>query len=221
MAKRVILMGKGTLSIRVAEWFLASPDYDLALIVPVIPEPAWTDSLSAWAAAHNIPIVPSGHFKDIPGVMDEDWKIDLAFSVFYDRIIKDWFIQKCHRILNLHNGPLPKYRGVSPINWALKNEEDLHGVTIHEITPGIDDGPIIGQVQYSIYPAIDEVATVYSRALEFAWTLFQQTMPLVEKITPRPQDGAKATYYSAKENDQLAERRYFTREESLRKLQGK
>ena len=215
MTQGVVLLGKGTLAIRIAEWFAGQPQYDLKLIVPVMPEPTWTDSLSAWARAHGVPIVGSGHFKDIPDVLADHWRTDLAFSVFYDKIIKEWFIKKCSRILNLHNGPLPRYRGVSPINWALKNGEAHHGVTIHEITPGIDDGPIYSQVQYSIYPDIDEVKDVYARALEYGWTLFTQTMPLLGRITPRPQDEAEATYYNLARNAELGERRSFTRQESI------
>ena len=144
----------------------------------------------------------------------ESWKIDLAFSVFYDRIIKEWFISKCESILNLHNGPLPKYRGVSPINWALKNAEKEHGVTIHEITPGIDDGPIVGQVKYSIYPEFDEVIDVYRRAIEFGWVLFQQTLPLLRNISSRPQDESQACYYNKDQDRLLEERRNFTKIQS-------
>jgi methionyl-tRNA formyltransferase len=215
MKQSVVLLGKGTLAVRIADWFLRHPDYDLQLIVPVVPEPTWTDSIRAWADTHDVPTVASGHFKDIPNVSADVWGVDLAFSVFYDKIIKEWFIKKCRRILNLHNGPLPKYRGVSPINWALKNGEQLHGVTIHEITPGIDDGPIYSQVLYSIYPEFDEVRDVYGRALEYGWTLFTQTMPLVGRITPAPQDHAQATYYNSRQNAELGERRSFTRGESL------
>jgi methionyl-tRNA formyltransferase len=215
MKRNVVLLGKGTLAIRIADWFSKQPDYDLRLVVPVTPEPTWTDSLSAWAGAHHLPLVRSGHYKDIPDVGSEDWHADLALSVFYDKIIKEWFIKKCARILNLHNSPLPKYRGVSPINWALKNGEASHGVTIHEITPGIDDGPIYSQLLYSIYPEFDEVQDVYARALEYGWTLFTQTMPLLERITPVPQHHAKATYYGSGQNPLLAERRSFTRHESI------
>jgi methionyl-tRNA formyltransferase len=214
MKKHVIVMGKGTLAIRVANWFLKAPDYELIQVVPVMPEPVWTDSFINWAEENGISFVKSGHYKDISGVKNEDWKTDLVFSVFYDKIIKQWFISRCNRILNLHNGPLPRYRGVSPINWALKNNETKHGVTIHEITPGIDDGPVIAQLEYSIYPAFDEVIDVYRRALEYGWVLFQQTMPLLERIEPRPQDNALSTYYSTNQNHLLDERRSFTRQMS-------
>lgn len=214
--KNVIVLGKGDLAIRVANWFLESPEYRLARIVPVIPEPAWAPSLQSWAQVRALPVVSSGHYKDLPGVMEPDWRVDLAISVFYDKIIKDWFIRKCDRILNIHNGPLPRYRGVSPINWALKNGEAEHGVTIHEITPGIDDGPIVGQLKYSIYPEIDEVIDVYKRSLEFGWALFQATMPLLPRIAAKPQDEAAALYYNRTQDHLLEERRSFRREDSLR-----
>ena len=50
MKRSVVLLGKGTLAIRIASWFLNHSDYQLRMIVPVIPEPAWTESLCRWAA---------------------------------------------------------------------------------------------------------------------------------------------------------------------------
>jgi methionyl-tRNA formyltransferase len=213
--QRVIVLAKGDLGIRVADWFLKSPDYKLQAIVPVIPEPTWTLSLKTWAQNNNVPIIESGHYKDIENSANDDWNIDLAVSIFYDKIIKEWFIKKCKRILNLHNGPLPKYRGYSPINWALKNNEREHGVTIHEITPGIDDGPVVSQLKYSIYPEFDEVIDVYKRSIEYGWTLFQQTMPLLDKIEARQQVHSDMSYYCSAQNHLLEERRSFRKQDSL------
>jgi len=221
MKRSVVLLGKGTLAIRIANWFLNHSGYQLRMIVPVIPEPAWTESLCRWADSKLVPLIRSGHYKDIPDVQSETWRGDLVISVFYDKIIKPWFIDKCTRIINLHNGPLPRYRGVAPINWALKNGEALHGITIHEITPGIDEGPIYSQVLYSIYPEFDEVQDVYARSLEYGWTLFTQTMPLLDRITPAPQNHADATYYAAHQNAGLGDRRSFTRQQSVEAVAGR
>jgi methionyl-tRNA formyltransferase len=207
--RSAVLLGKGTLAIRVADWFARSPDYSLEAVVPVVPEPDWTDSLIEWADGQGIPCVGSGHYRDL-----ELQHPDLAISVFYDRIIRAEFIERCGRILNLHNSPLPRYRGVAPINWALKNGESTHGVTLHEITPGIDDGPIVAQVEYSIYPEFDEVEDVYARALDYGWTLFEQTMPILDRIEPRPQDESLATYYSSDDAARLGDRSSFTRARS-------
>lgn len=206
-----MVLGKGDLAIKVADWFRRSKEHELAWVVPVVPEPGWQASLIAWCKANKVAYVESGHFQDLPGVREAAWKVDLAVSTFYDKIIKDWFIAKCGRILNLHNGPLPRYRGVSPINWALKNGEKEHGLTIHEITPGIDDGPIVAQVKYSIYPETDEVIDVFKRSLEYGWTLFSQTMPILDRIKAVPQDESKALYYNRSQDELLGERRGFTR----------
>jgi methionyl-tRNA formyltransferase len=211
--RRAIVLGKGTLAIKVAHWFAASREWELASVVPVVPEPTWTDSLTTWAEDNDVPYVASGHYDDL-SAGDESWTVDLAVSVTYDRIIRAPFIDRCTQILNIHNSPLPKYRGVSPINWALKNREEMHGVTIHEITPGIDDGPIVSQLLYSIYPDVDEVRDVYNRALEYGWVLFQQTMPLLNKVEAVPQDEDGATYYNRKQDALLGDRRGFTRAES-------
>jgi methionyl-tRNA formyltransferase len=208
----VVLLGKGSLATRVAEWFQDSPDHELRWIVPVVPEPTWTVSLVAWARAHDIPVIATGDYRDLPAAPTI---ADLGFSVFYDRIIAPELIGRFGRLLNLHNGPLPRYRGVSPINWALKNGERTHGVTIHEIAPGVDDGPIVAQLEYSIYPEVDEVRDVYGRALAYGWTLFAQTMPLLDRIVTRDQDEMRAIYYSAADTARLGDRRGFTRELSV------
>lgn len=211
MAPRsAVVLGKGPLAMRVGEWFLRAPEWRLAAVVPVMPEPTWTDSLTEWAGERQVPTVASGDYADLGAACEREYP-DLAVSVFYDRILSAGFIDACGRVLNIHNGPLPRYRGVSPINWALKNGETSHGVTIHEVTPGIDEGPIVAQVSYSIYPERDEVEEVYGRALAYAWTLFEQTLPLLDRIEPRRQDESRATYYSAADNERLGERRSFNR----------
>jgi methionyl-tRNA formyltransferase len=206
-----VLLGKGALAVRVAQWLQSRPEFELALVVPVIPEPTWSDSIVSWSDAGGIPVVASGNYREIPPEME----IDLAVSIFYERIIKQDFIERCGRIINLHNSPLPRYRGVSPINWALKDGENHHGVTLHEITAGIDDGPILGQLTYSIYPEFDEVRDVYARALEYGYVLLTQTLPLLDQIVPHPQDESQATYFSMADNDRLGDRRDFTRAESV------
>jgi hypothetical protein len=210
-ARSVVLLGKGDLAVRVAEWFLREDEWQLRHVVPVVPEPDWTESLIDWADGNAVPWVESGHWADLPAEPGRP-AAELAVSVFYDRILPAEFLARFDRALNIHNGPLPRYRGVSPINWALKNGERSHGVTIHEIAPGIDDGPVVAQLTYSIYPEHDEVEDVYRRALAYGWTLFEQTIPILDLIEAAPQDERLATYYSAADNERLGERRSFRRE---------
>ncbi len=213
MKKRIVVLGKGDLSGKVAQWFLEHSEYELVAVVPNQPPSFWTLRLEEWAKERGVPVVASGLTKDVP-----EGPIDLAVSVTYDKIIKTDFIARCGRIINIHNGPLPKYRGVNPVNWALKNGEKEHGVTMHEITPGIDDGPVIAQRMFAIDPEKDEVVDVYKRCLEEGWELFLETMPNFWDIMPVPQNESAATHYTGKDFDKLDERSYFTREESRSKL---
>ncbi len=212
MTTKTVLLGKGEVAIRAAGWLHRSPDHDLVAVVPVVPEPSWTGSLATWCSDHEIPTVTTGDYRDL-------WQlgvgpIDLAISVFYDRIIRQDFIDRCDRIINLHNSPLPRYRGVSPINWALKNAETEHGVTVHEITAGVDDGPIYSQVRFSIYPEQDEVQDVLARATDFGWSLLKTTLPIIDRIEPVPQQHDLATHYRRRDDERLDERRGFTRRDA-------
>lgn len=185
----VVLMGKGEVCVYAAQYFLESDH--LVCVVPVIPEPTWCPSLIKWAEQNNVPVIHSGHHKDVPSSVE----IDLAVSIFYERIIGLEFLQRCKRVINLHNSPLPRYRGVRPINWALKNGEHQHGVTIHQITPGVDEGAIYGQITYPIYPDVEEVRDVYGKSVQYGKTLFKEVVPRIEMITPYPQQGPYS-YYS-------------------------
>ena len=52
--------------------------------------------------------------------------------------------------LNLHTALLPKYRGLMPSFWVLKNEEKETGVSVFFVDEGIDSGPIIVQKKINI-----------------------------------------------------------------------
>ncbi len=203
----MVLLGKGPLALRIVDWFLGRPEWTLSFVVPDLREPEWMESLVEYARAKRVRVVESGDYRDIP----PDEVIDLAVSSGYSTVLGSDFLSRCGRAVNIHNAPLPRYRGIRPINWALKNGEYMHGVTIHEMTSTIDGGPIVAQTLFSIYPDIDEVRDVYYRAVEYGWLLFQHTMPVLDRISPRAQDAASATYYSARDAQQLGDRRGLTR----------
>jgi methionyl-tRNA formyltransferase len=210
---KAVLLGKGVLAGRVADWLLDSGDYELACVVPNKPSPTWTLRLEDWAREKNVAVVDSGRAADVPA-----GPVDLGISVTYEKILTPQCISRYGKVINIHNGPLPEYRGMNPINWALKNGEREHGVTIHEITPGIDEGPILGIARFPINPAVDEVIDVYDRCLNFGWKLFKELMPRLWTIPPLPQDSRHARYYARADFPKLGDRSFFTRAESRRRL---
>lgn len=53
---------------------------------------------------------------------------------------------------NIHASLLPKYRGAAPINYAILHGETETGVSLIEIVPQLDAGPVVGVVSTPIGP---------------------------------------------------------------------
>lgn len=71
-------------------------------------------------------------------------KPDLIISIAGNQIFKSDLINlPTSGIINLHTADLPKYRGLFPTFWALKNGESQIGVSVFFVDKGIDSGPII------------------------------------------------------------------------------
>ena len=99
--------------------------------------------------------------------------------------------------LNLHYGPLPRYRGVAPIAWAIINGEIETGVSLHYIEPGIDSGAVVAAAKVPIDPD-DSGRTLYDKCTAAAIELFRQSWPTVRlgAIQSRLQPPDEALYYN-------------------------
>jgi len=206
--RRAAILGKGTLAAHACDVIAALPNTVLDTVIPNTPEPDWDISLTQHVQQHHrgTRLVSSGDWRDLdPG------RCDLVFSVLYDKIIGSALINATPQIINCHPGRLPQYRGARPANWALLNNEQLHGVTIHVIDAGIDSGPILAEAHFSLWPNIDEVADAWHRAMTYAKFLISDTLPRLEKITPRPQNHTAATIHYMRNNHQLGIRSDWTR----------
>jgi len=73
----------------------------------------------------------------------------LGLSISFNKIFKKEILEKI-KIINLHPSWLPKFRGPSPVLWAIKNCEKEIGLTLHFVDEGIDTGDIIKQVKIPI-----------------------------------------------------------------------
>ncbi|WP_380284650.1 formyltransferase family protein [Kitasatospora purpeofusca] len=183
----------------------------LDTVIPNAVEPDWDVRLSDYVAERwpGTRILRSGDWRDL-----EPGRCDLVFSVLYDKIVGPELIAATKHIINCHPGRLPDYRGVRPVNWALRNREHLHGITIHVIDAGIDSGPILAEAAFSIWPDVDEVKDVWRRAMEHGRLLISDTLPRLERIVPRPQEASAAVTHYSRDNAELGERSGWTRAES-------
>ena len=126
----------------------------------------------ALAEAEGIPIAAArrqGHwasfFASSSHKLLEDADIDLVALAGFMRIIPDDFLARWEgRIVNIHPSLLPKHKGLKTHEACLAAGEKISGATVHLVTPDLDCGDILGQVEVAVLPD-DTPETLAERVL--------------------------------------------------------
>lgn len=100
-----------------------------------------------------------------------------------------------HGMLGVHPSLLPKYRGASPIAWALLNAQTLTGVTIFRLDERLDAGEIASQQEAPIGPA-DTAMTLSARLARLGAQALVDTLDAMEQGTAafHSQEERQASY---------------------------
>ncbi|MCT4593973.1 MAG: formyltransferase family protein [Anaeromicrobium sp.] len=81
----------------------------------------------------------------------EKEEIDLIVSVSASQIFKKEILNTPqYGCINMHNAPLPYYRGMLPNFWQMYNDEKCSILTIHQMVETLDKGDIIYQNETKI-----------------------------------------------------------------------
>lgn len=92
-------------------------------------------------------------------------KPDLCIVVgWYWLIIKEILERVENGFIGIHNSLLPKYRGSSPLVWAIINGDEKVGISLFKFSDGIDNGDIL--FQRSIHISYEEYISNILQKLE-------------------------------------------------------
>jgi|SRR3989344_5432099 len=123
-------------------------------------------------------------------------KVEIAVVADFSFMIPEEIINTPnHKIINIHFSLLPKLRGASPVQFAILQGFEKSGITYYLMTKGMDNGPVLRQVEHELKG--DETAEKLYKSL---FLLAADNLPSVlndyinRKITPAEQDESKATY---------------------------
>lgn len=119
---------------------------------------------------------------------DPDFIIVAAYGQILPKEILD--IAPC---INLHASLLPKYRGASPIQESLLNDDKFTGVTSMLMEEGLDSGDILG-LQYLKITSEMEVAEAFNKLSVIAAKLTITTLDNFENIKPKKQNDAEVSF---------------------------
>lgn len=97
--------------------------------------------------------------------------------------------------LNIHYSLLPNYRGLHSTVWAILNDEDYLGATIHIMNENIDDGPIVYQYKVAndrIKTSADYMGIFNAHITECIDHVLSDFID--KKIIPQLQDKSQASW---------------------------
>ncbi|MBE2182222.1 MAG: methionyl-tRNA formyltransferase [Anaerolineae bacterium] len=105
-------------------------------------------------------------------------------------------------VIGIHASLLPKYRGASPLVWALINGEAEAGISLFYLEDGIDTGNIVAQERFSI-GWDDDIQMVIGKSTQSSLAMIREYIPkLADGTAPSiPQNNADATYVSPRTPD--------------------
>lgn len=103
-------------------------------------------------------------------------RIDIVCLAGYMRLLTPFLVQAWRgRMLNIHPSLLPNFPGVDTHARALAAGVATHGCTVHLVTEGMDEGPIIDQASVPVLPEDDE-NTLAARVLAQEHLLYPRAL---------------------------------------------
>ncbi|MEO5950451.1 MAG: methionyl-tRNA formyltransferase [Candidatus Saccharimonadales bacterium] len=147
------------------------------------------------AAAHNIPVLLPDRPTDIADQI-ASYGAHAAILVAYGRIIPQSIIDLFPLgIINIHPSLLPQYRGPTPIESAIINGDSKTGVSIMQLSAGMDSGPVYGQTEVLLTGHETKFELYNTIAFKSATLLFSLLPHILdESLVPTPQKNTNASY---------------------------
>lgn len=148
------------------------------------------------ALKHNLEIFQPESLRNGKGVeILKKINPDLIIVVAYGKILpKDFLDFPKYGCINIHASILPKYRGASPIHFAVLNGDRITGVTAMQMDEGLDTGDILNVGTIEIGEN-DTTEYMYDVMAPLGAKVLMETIDLLQKgqLKPVKQDDSKSS----------------------------
>ncbi len=202
MSKKILFMGTAYYATRILREILDNNSYEVVALFTQPDKPVGRKqvitppNIKQFHLDNNLsfPIFQPKGLKenDEAKKQIEDLNPDFIIVAAYGQILPKEIlaIAPC---INLHASLLPKYRGASPIQEALLNDDEFTGVTSMLMEEGLDSGDILGLQYLKITPTM-EVSEAFSKLSDIAAKLTITTLDNYENINPKKQNGVEVSF---------------------------
>ena len=120
---------------------------------------------------------------------------DILLVVAYGKLIPNWILESNIKAINIHYSILPSYRGASPIQSSLLNNDKKTGVTFMQMSKDLDAGKIIKCFEIPISEN-DNKSSLEKKLTELSILNLEQVITEIcsNKIIPFDQNHEQASY---------------------------
>jgi len=198
---RVLFIGTGEIGLPSLDWLLSTAKHDVVGVITQPDKPVGRKlvltppEVKVRALGAGVPVIQPERLRravDEVKAFDADIAVVIAYGQILSKAVLDAPRFGC---INVHTSLLPKYRGASPIQAAIREGDAETGVTIMFMDEGLDTGDILLMERMAINAdetggsLHDRLALAAPAALEEALDLLASGQP------PRTQqDNALATH---------------------------
>lgn len=197
---RIVFFGSAAIGFPSLEALLASSPDEVVAVVTQPDRPAGRKQhlmacpVKNFAQDRGVPVLSPekvGESVDELAAFDADLFVVVAYGQYIPASILGL---PRHGSINLHPSLLPKYRGSSPIQWAVANGDTVTGVTILYVSEKMDSGDLIVQREIPIAPD-DTSVTLEPVLAEAGAELLMQAVGQIRSgmVQRHPQDESFAT----------------------------
>ena len=190
---KIVFFGTPEFSVPFLQALIDAKDFDVVAVVtqpdkPVGRKQILTPSpVRVLAEASKIPVLPYPTLKK-DSVRDElaALQADVYVVVAYGKLIPQPILELPPLgAINVHPSMLPKFRGPSPIQYAVASGENETAVSIMLLDAGMDTGPILAQEPVAILPT-DTTPTLSERLMAVGAPLLVDTLRGYQAGTIKP-----------------------------------
>ncbi len=196
---KIIFMGTPDYAQKILERLLETPDIDVVAVYTQPDKPVGRKKIltpppvKTVALENKIEVYQPKSLREEESVAELlQIACDYIVVAAYGQILPLAILEHAPCI-NLHASILPQYRGASPIQQTLLNNDAQTGVTAMLMEEGLDTGDII-KIERVDVPSDMMVSELFDTLTEVAATLTVDVLQNFTAYTPMKQNDAQATY---------------------------
>ncbi len=181
----VLISGRGSNMTALIEAAKAK-DYPAEIVLVVSNRPDALGLTHAREAAIATAVIDHSDFgsdrKAFEAALDAELQakqIEIVCLAGFMRLLTPWFVDRWSgRMINIHPALLPRFKGLDTHRRALEAGVEEHGATVHFVSAGMDEGPVILQRSVPVLGS-DTESSLAARVLEIEHQIYPQALRLV------------------------------------------